>query len=267
MGLLEKFRQWLDADYQEERGVEAQPRNKSEEFLVKVARAVEKEMRDQMFTPPGGPTYIPRDYIVFLSAEDDAEWRGEKRRGLEQGLFHVLSEQAALIAGEKQLQTSSFAVELRVDGTLEKGNFRVQAVWDTESEKTIVQSRKSKPALPAAEEPEDEATLVRPRALFSVLVSRASDGVPRTMNFTQPAITIGRGSRKMKVDLELPEDMEVSRHHATIEYQKGVFKITCEGRNPILVDGAELGEGASTVITPGQRVEICSYTLEVAPAR
>ena len=70
----------------------AKPRRIWEEFLVKIAREVEAAMQREMFTPPGGPTYIPREYIVYLSAEDDKDWQGDKRRGLEQGLFHVLSE-------------------------------------------------------------------------------------------------------------------------------------------------------------------------------
>jgi hypothetical protein len=56
-------------------------------------------MQREMFTPPGGPTYIPREYIVFLSNDDDKEWQGDKRRGLEQGLFHVLSEWSCELMG------------------------------------------------------------------------------------------------------------------------------------------------------------------------
>ncbi|HXD30973.1 MAG TPA: translation initiation factor IF-2 N-terminal domain-containing protein [Pyrinomonadaceae bacterium] len=108
----------------------AKPRRVWEEFLVKIAREVESVMQREMFTPPGGPTYIPREYIVYLSNDDDKEWQGDKRRRLEQGLFHVLSERAHELSGQTQLAAKSFAVELRVDGTLEKGEFRVQAVWD-----------------------------------------------------------------------------------------------------------------------------------------
>ena len=91
---------------------------------------------------PGRLTYIPREYVVYLSAEDDKDWQGDKRRGLEQGLFHVLSERARELSGSNQLAAKSFAVELRVDGTLEKGQFRVQAVWDeTESGHTQVNPR------------------------------------------------------------------------------------------------------------------------------
>ncbi|MEW6731931.1 MAG: FHA domain-containing protein [Acidobacteriota bacterium] len=257
MGLLEKFRQWLDADYQESSEKESRPRNKSEEFLVSVAREIENVMKEQMFTPPGGPTYIPRNYIVFLSIDDDAEWRGEKRRGLEQGLFYVLSEQAsALVGTEQRLQTSSFAVELRTDGTLEKGKFRVQAVWDNETDKTAVRPRSKKSPLT------DEETIVRTRNLFHIKVSRSGENEAQTFNFNQPAITIGRGSRDQQVDLPLAGDMEISRHQATIEYQQGHFKLTCAGRNSITIAGKELLPGESVTINSGQRIEISSYILQ-----
>src|SRR5262245_22312137 len=145
-------------------------------------------MQREMFTPPGGPTYIPREYIVYLSSEDDKDWQGDKRRGLEQGLFHVLSERARELSGSTQLAVKSFAVELRVDGTLNKGEFRVQPVWDeTESGHTMVTPRvdpsRSVPAfnpnetireLATSETGEAEQTVVRPRAtpLFSVEIWR-----------------------------------------------------------------------------------------------
>ena len=146
MGLLESIRKWIDGETGEgllEAADEAaRPRRIWEEFLVRIAREVEAVMQREMFTPPGGPTYIPREYIVYLSAEDDKDWQGDKRRGLEQGLFHVLSERARELSGSTQLAAKSFAVELRVDGTLNKGEFRVQAVWDeTESGHTMVTPR------------------------------------------------------------------------------------------------------------------------------
>src|SRR5205823_250331 len=146
VGLIESIRRWIDGettdDILEEADEHAKPRRVWEEFLVKIAREVEACMQREMFTPPGGPTYIPREYIVYLSSDDDKEWQGDKRRGLEQGLFHVLSERARELAGSVQLQTKSFAIELRVDGTLNKGEFRVQPVWDeTETGHTMVTAR------------------------------------------------------------------------------------------------------------------------------
>src|SRR5216110_242498 len=146
VGLIESIRRWIDGettdDILEEAEDHAKPRRVWEEFLVKIAREVEACMQREMFTPPGGPTYIPREYIVYLSNDDDKDWQGDKRRGLEQGLFHVLSERARELAGSVQLQTKSFAIELRVDGTLNKGEFRVQPVWDeTEAGHTMVSVR------------------------------------------------------------------------------------------------------------------------------
>src|SRR5438445_12436055 len=146
MGLLESIRRWIDGetanDLLKEAGEHTRPRRVWEEFLVKIAREVETVMQREMFTPPGGPTYIPREYIVYLSNEDDKDWQGDKRRGLEQGLFNVLSERAHELAGSVQLQAKSFAIELRVDGTLDKGEFRVQPVWDeTEAGHTMVTAR------------------------------------------------------------------------------------------------------------------------------
>ena len=93
--LLGEFKKWLDGE--ESAAIEAEPprvRREWEEFLIAVARDIEGVMQKEMFTPPGGPTYIPREYIVYLSSDDDKDWQGDKRRGLEQGLFHVLSERA-----------------------------------------------------------------------------------------------------------------------------------------------------------------------------
>src|SRR5258708_10423208 len=215
MGLLTEFRKWLDADEEESKAIasdqDIKPRNKAEEFLVGVARAVEKSLIAEMFTPPGGPTYIPKEYVVYLSPADDDEWRGEKRRGLEQGLYHVLSERASAIASEQQLQASSFAVDLKIDGTLAQGQFRIQAVWDTETAKTMVKARKpvTSGSLPSSDA---EATRVRPRSsgideeatlvqrrktLFSVVVSKSGAEIERR-DFGQRAVTIGRGAKTVK---------------------------------------------------------------------
>lgn len=274
--LFEGFRRWLDGEEAVEEGGEPKPRSKWEDFMVAIAREVEAVMQREMFTPPGGPTYIPREYIVFLSSDDDAEWQGEKREGLERGLHYVLSQRAAELAGTTEFQTKSFTIELRTDGTLEKGHFRVQPVWDAKAERTMVKPRRpptapETPAPPVAEEEED-ATVVRPRTkpgaaaspLFTVSVDRAAGGPPAppdVREFFKPRITIGRGSKQTTVDLRLEGDLEVSRHHATIEQQGPQFVVTCEGRNSIFVDTTEVLTGESAVVMPGQRVSICSYVL------
>src|SRR2546423_13785224 len=234
MGLIESIRRWIDGettdDILEEADEHAKPRRVWEEFLVKIAREVEAAMQREMFTPPGGPTYIPREYIVYLSTEDDKDWQGDKRRGLEQGLFHVLSERARELSGTTQLAVKSFAVELRVDGTLNKGEFRVQPVWDeAESGHTMVTPRvdpsRTAPAFSpgdtvvehASESSESEQTIVRPKAtaLYSIEVWR--NGVREAVvPIAKNEITIGRGSGGNTVVLPNKGDPEVSRLHAAL---------------------------------------------------
>ncbi len=281
MGLLESIRKWIDGESGEgllEAADEAaKPRRVWEEFLVRIAREVEAVMQREMFTPPGGPTYIPREYIVYLSAEDDKDWQGDKRRGLEQGLFHVLSERARELSGSTQLAAKSFAVELRVDGTLNKGEFRVQAVWDeTESGHTMVTPR-AEAAQSAfnpndtiretAEEVSSEQTVVRPRIveLYSVEVWR--NGVREAVvPVTKPEITIGRGSRTITVDLPLRGDPEVSRVHAVLTRENdGRYWLVPKGRNPTLIGGREVPREERAEIVPDQKIAICNFVLRIQP--
>ena len=285
MGLLESIRRWIDGEGAEDplldAGEHARPRRVWEEFLVKVAREVEAVMQREMFTPPGGPTFIPREYIVYLSGDDDREWQGEKRRGLEQGLFHVLSERARELSGMTQLATKSFAVELRVDGTLNKGEFRVQPVWDeTESGHTMVTARPNEQLLKTSmpgeaqgdevldlEPTGDDSTVVRPRVtvLYNLEVWRG--GVRQSVvPISKPEITIGRGSRSVSVDLPIKGDPEVSRIHATLERdQNGQYWFTPKGRNPTLINGREVPREQRTQVAPDQKIEICSFTLRIQP--
>ena len=90
MGLLESIR---DGSTASGRGICLKTRTSTLKpgHLGRVSRKdcarSEAVMQREMFTPPGGLTYIPREYVVYLSSEDDKDWQGDKRRGLEQGLF------------------------------------------------------------------------------------------------------------------------------------------------------------------------------------
>ena len=307
MSLLESIRKWIDGeqgeDLLEAADEHSKPRRIWEEFLVKIAREVEAVMQREMFTPPGGLTYIPREYVVYLSADDDKDWQGDKRRGLEQGLFHVLSERAKELSGSNQLAAKSFAVELRVDGTLEKGQFRVQAVWDeTESGHTQVNARvgASQPGTSSSgklrsvnlsdtireradgsrgdSEPgprgqtgdlaeSGEQTVVRPRIkeLYSVEIWK--DGVRESvMPITKSEITIGRGSRSITVDLPLKGDPEISRVHAVLTRENdGRYWLVSKGRNPTLVGGRELPREERAEVLPDQKIAICNFILRIQP--
>jgi FHA domain/Protein of unknown function (DUF3662) len=280
VSILDSIRRWIDGEVSDDPlaqvDEQARPRRIWEDFLVKVAREVEAVMQREMFTPPGGPTYIPPEYVVYLSNEDDKEWQGEKRRGLEQGLFYVLSERARELSGQTQLATKSFAVELRVDGTLNKGEFRVQPVWESNETggQTMVTPRPAEVAEAGqaaasadAEQPESEVTKVaaRPQELYSIEVWK--DGVRQSVvPVIKPEITIGRGSKSVTVDLPIKGDPEVSRSHATLERDNtGRYWFTPKGRNPTFVAGREIPREERTEVRPDEKIEIASFTLRIQP--
>jgi FHA domain/Protein of unknown function (DUF3662) len=280
VSILDSIRRWIDGEVSDDPlaqvDEQARPRRIWEDFLVKVAREVEAVMQREMFTPPGGPTYIPPEYVVYLSTEDDKEWQGEKRRGLEQGLFYVLSERARELSGQTQLATKSFAVELRVDGTLNKGEFRVQPVWESSEAggQTMVTPRPNEladagqqPPPADTEQSESEVTKVaaRPQELYSVEIWR--NGVRQSVvPVTKPEITIGRGSKSVTVDLPIKGDPEVSRSHATLERDNtGRFWFTPKGRNPTFVAGREVPREERTEVRPDDKIEIASFTLRIQP--
>jgi hypothetical protein len=275
MSWIESVRKWIDGEEDIDDEGQVKPRSRWDDFLVNVAREIESCMQREMFTPPGGPTYVPREYVVFLNSDDDAEWQGEKREGLERGLHHVLSERARELAGDNEFQTTTLTIDLRVDPGLEKGKFRVQHVWDTEAQKTMVKPRKrAEPAvtLPKSDD-EGEATLVRPRKtstpVFSVSVKRTgangAEAPADTRAFFKNDISIGRGSRQVSVDLKLEGDLEVSREHATlVRNEDGSFVLACKGANPIVVGaGREIASGDTAVVAPGEKIAICSYELTI----
>ena len=223
---------------------------------------------------------MPREYVVFMSPPDDAEWQGEKREGLERGLHYVLSERAKELGGDNEFQTRTLTVELRVDPGLEAGRFRVQHVWDTEAQKTMVRPRKRAEPAPdkfvtEVEKPDDEATVVRSRKpaepllpAFSIEVSRKAPGAetapPDVRPFFKDEIIIGRGSRQVPVDLRLEGDLEVSRQHATLAKNGDQYTLTCKGANPIAInDEREVAAGESATLKPGDKMTVCSYELMI----
>ena len=307
MSVLDKVRSWIDGDSTERaledaaRDAQVKPRSKAEEFIVKIAREVERVMQAEMVPLPQGTTIIPSEYTIFLSGEDDKEWQGVKRKGLEQGLYHILAERAKEIAGKKKLETKSFVIELRIDGTLEKGELRVQHSWeDSASNKTGVLTRpKSMPAVlpvssvstpspvlkttaaqpqyqalptiqqavPLAPEEVEEMTAVAPRMAELYRLEIWRGGVRQNViPVYQKEIMIGRGSKSKPVDIPLSGDVEISRRHLSLVTNgNGTFWAVNEGRNPAAINNYELPAGQRFAVEPGAALNICSYMLRIQP--
>ena len=193
MSVLDKVRHWIDGESAElvleeaARDAQVKPRSQAEEFIVKIAKAVEEVMQRELVPLPQGTTIIPTEYIIFLSEADDKDWQGVKRKGLEQGLYHILAERAKEIAGKRKLETQSFAVELRVDGTLEQGDVRVQHSWDdASSNKTSVLAR---PKIPSAAPPIENAPVLQSPNFVQHQTTRSSKPLPTIPQINVPQVS------------------------------------------------------------------------------
>ncbi len=195
MSVLDKVRRWIDGETAElvldnaARDAQVKPRSKAEKFIVSIAQEVEAVMQNEMVPLPQGTTIIPSEYTIFLNSEDDKEWQGVKRRGLEQGLYHILAERAKEIAGKKKLETKSFVLELRVDGTLEKGNVRVQHSWEESGgSKTGIVAR-PKPASPPVQSPPSTVRpLPSPQSVRLPAEPPQHSATPTSPNFAKPSV-------------------------------------------------------------------------------
>lgn len=266
--LLQDFRKWLDGDDAvTQTPATTEQLSEWDEFFVKIAREVETVMKREMFTPPGGPTYLPGEYIIYLSKTDDAQWQGRKREGLEEGLRNGLSQRAREMVGDKVLKTDKIALSLSIDGSLEKGQVRVQAVWDDDSPRTEVTARKPRPVPAEPADSEGDQTIIRPKSpqspLFTVLCSM-DGGEAAAHKSHRNRFEIGRGSKDLHVDLKLEGDQEISRKHLLIEKAPdGKFQIECLGRNSVEIDEVELQPGERREIAPGQKIRIGAYELSI----
>ncbi len=306
MSVLDKVRRWIDGESAETvleeaaRDAQIKPRSQAEAFIVEIARKVEGVMQREIVPLPQGTTLIPTEYIIFLSEKDDKEWQGAKRRGLEQGLYHILAERAREIAGKQKLKTKSFSIELRVDGTLEEGEIVVQHGWEeSQNERTDIFAKqkpnissqplpienRNTPVPPApnftsnqvplsAPEPvpsvpaeADEMTHVTKRgnALYNLEIWR-NNVRQNTIPIFSNEIVIGRGSKTKPVEISLAGDPEISRRHVVLILDRlGNFSLINEGRNAAILNNTELPLGQRISVKPGDPIVICSYVIRIQP--
>jgi hypothetical protein len=245
---FEKLRKWIDGEEAIDEQGQVKPRSKWDDFLVAIAREVETVMQREMFTPPGGPTYVPREYLVFLNPEDDSEWQGEKREGLQRGLHYVLSERAKALSGENDFQTKTLAIELKVDAGLERNRFRVQPVWDAETEKTFVEPRKNKKPAKQESTPIVEGSNQDKEKLVSGdTVKIEKRDTSKTDDFDEEATIV----KPREVEADLDATLVRPRKPATPRFSLLVRRNIAGGENattverPFYKDEITIGRGSS----------------------
>jgi hypothetical protein len=216
---------------------------------VELARKLAKEM-DSYKTVSVSRTYVPNEYIVFLSREDRRQFEGYEPALLEELSAHLLEhaarESLALLTRPK--------VTFETDQRLRMGEFGIQARLvkppATEREEasqgdlgaTMVYSA-VRPNERREEPPAGGAT----RALL------IRDG--KTFVIDQPTAVIGRSSR---CDFVV-DDPNVSRRHAELQ-QRGAdwYVVDLGSTNGIAVNGKQV---SSSRLAPGDEIALGTARL------
>lgn len=264
-GWLKKLRGFLTDLDREYVGTADESPSRWDEFLQRIAAEIERVMRAEMLSPPGEPIYIPPGYVVFLSREDEAELRGEKRIGFVRGLHNLTAMRAREITRGRH-HTESFTIQIRVDGSLPPGQFSVIPIWQREEQKTtlLAPTPLGGRTTPLEMKPRDEETRVIAPYRLVVEVSTRDGGEKMVRTFSLPVVTVGRGGTTVAVDLELPGDLEISRCHARLQRQaESRWTLVAEGRNPLTLNGREMTAGEEAVVAPGDEIGIGCYCLRL----
>src|SRR5262245_49665249 len=218
---------------------------------VELARKLAKEM-DSYKTVSVSRTYVPNEYIVFLSRDDRRQVEGYEPALLDELSAHLLEHAAR----EKLALLTRPKVTFETDRRLRMGEFGIQArlVKPPESERdeasqgdlgaTMIYSAaraSARPEEPAPERPETRALLIR-------------DG--KTFVIDKPRAVIGRSSR---CDFVV-DDPNVSRRHAELQLRDGTwYVVDLESTNGVSVNGRTVG---TSRLSPGDEIALGTARLQ-----
>ena len=138
MKLIERIRQFIDGENADSGPIRDEAPSHLREgdvFAVQVVQRIGSVMEQEMFSPPGAIPRVPQKFFIFVSNETNREWLGLKRTGLIEWL-HVQAAIRARALTREQYNPKSFDIELRIDATLAKDEYRVQQIWDAPGPKT-----------------------------------------------------------------------------------------------------------------------------------
>jgi hypothetical protein len=217
---------------------------------VELARKLAKEM-DSYKTVSVSRTYVPNEYIVFLSRDDRKQFEGYEPALLDELSSHLLEHAAreglALLTRPK--------VTFETDRRLRMGEFGIQARLvkppATEREEAAQGDLGATMVYSAAGAGEQQAPAPEGRAESRALLRR--DG--KTFVIDRPRAVIGRSSR---CDFVV-DDPNVSRRHAELQ-RRGAdwFVVDLDSTNGVAVNGKHV---RSERLAPGDEIALGTARL------
>jgi hypothetical protein len=221
---------------------------KSEVRPVEVARKLAREM-DEHKTESLSRTYVPNEYVVYLSPEDR-----ERLEGVEQSLVDELSAYLLEHARRERLALLSRPqIEFRTDDRLTLGEFGIQT-------RTVRAPEEESAGAPADAQPSHGNTMIYSTAgrireqveeVQGVRPTRALLVAEGRRHVIPPGGAVIGRSRDCDIVLA---DANVSRRHAEISPgAAGTWTVADLGStNGVLVNGQRIGAAAQ--LQPGDRI-------------
>ncbi|MEA2271501.1 MAG: hypothetical protein QOI98_209, partial [Solirubrobacteraceae bacterium] len=217
----------------------------SEVRPVELAHKLAREM-DEHRTVSLSRTYVPNEYVVWLSLEDRARYEGVEQPVVDELCAYLLEHARR----ERLSMVSRPVIELRTDDALSLGEFGIQArlVRAPEEAGEAAQGDHGHTMVYRAQAGEDQAPPAGARALV------VTEG--KRLPLSPRGSVVGR-SRDCDVVLG---DANVSRRHARIRLEGGRWEIEDLGStNGVRVN--EQAIGSARVLSPGDRIKLGTAEL------
>ncbi len=236
---------------------------KTEVRPVELARKLAKEM-DEHRTVSVSRTYVPNEYVVWLSPKDRARYDGVEHEVADELAAYLLEHARR----ERVSLVSTPVIEFRTDDALSLGEFGIQArlvrpaeagapaaqaapavVEQAEHGNTMVYSTAARVQEPLQREREASGAPARPSRAFVV-----AEGKRRPV--TSEGATIGR-SRECEIVLA---DANISRQHARLSWEASGWTVLDLGStNGVRVNGRPTS--GPTPVASGDRIELGTVPL------
>jgi hypothetical protein len=220
---------------------------KSKVQPVEIARKLTKEMQDNK-TVSISRTYVPNQYLVYLSAQDRQQFEGYED-GLKKELSDYLLEHAR---GEGLALLTRPSVDFHTDERLGLGEFGIQAMLVRPPEDEHAEPEESDFGHTMVYSVDREARrLDAPQAPGRAMLV----GGGRRLVLSGNRVVIGR-SRDCDVTLD---DPNVSRRHAELRREDGTWLVADLGStNGVKVNGRRVSEQP---LSPGDQIVLGLETL------
>ncbi len=257
----------------------------SDEFALKIERAIETRMREERFSYRNGKIIFPTKYCILISRSDEAQWRGVKRKVLESRLRSFMHERLQPVYSSHTYAFDDYEVSIKADDLLREGDLEVKHFWADTDETFEVRIRSISPdidrkVLEATTQKMpnglDEVTRIRRGEHEEETVVRQGrhdlhnlevwrDGIcQKIYPIGRNAIFIGRGSGDVAVDVSLHGDPEISRLHVILTRKEhSGIDIEVIGKNPVFVNEKILQSGQSLCVSGEEILKIGNYALRM----